>query len=81
MVSKILARIGWLIAGAGALILSAWSLYFAGLRYGAPAPQAAIIGLSFDGAAMVSAPFSARFGDGRAGGRGTGRPMALRAGG
>lgn len=74
MVSKILARIGWLIAGAAALILSASSLYFAGLRYGVPTPLAAIIGLSFDGEPMVSAPFSAHTaesrpapGDGRAG--------------
>jgi hypothetical protein len=56
-----LNRFAWIATFAAPLTLSSWSLFWVGRKYGLPVPFAAIIGVSFDGAAIACAELELKY--------------------
>jgi Protein of unknown function (DUF2637) len=58
---RFIGKVGWLIVVTAALALSFWSLYIVSENYGLPSPLAAIVSMSFDGAAVVCGDLALRY--------------------
>jgi hypothetical protein len=72
-----LSRIIWLVVVAVALILSGWSIYWIGSKFGAPRPLALFGSIAFDGACVAFCDYAVRHVSAGTRGGGFARTMSL----